>query len=317
MTSWLLFADSLVYKIIKPLRLGSLDATTPANRYQLCQDEVFLNRQVAGNVYLGVSSIADVSGGFVLVNDPQDKTADVREFAVVMRRLPQDRFLDQMVIERSIRLTDIRALAKKLTAFHASASIAKAKLWGSAQAILQRVTGNLAEARDLAADSLTRESIGAVQNYALRFITTHRQSLDNRARDGRVCEGHGNLRCESVCYDAHGVVVLGRIKHHESLRYVDTALEFASLAVDLDLLGRPDLDDALIEAYLARTKDWEAARLLPFYKSYRAIVQGKLEMLATLQADLPIAQRLAARGNARRLFALAHRYAEGQPTSSV
>jgi uncharacterized protein len=317
MTSWLLFAGSRVFKIKKPARLGLMDATTPPKRYRLCQDEVLLNRQIAADVYYGVSVILGTAGRYVLAEDDSEISSDAQEFAVVMRRLPSGRFLDQMVTNGSVSLSDVRTVARSLTALHASASMAKAQLWGSAQAISQLVTSNLAEARDLAADSLMRASIAAVQSYALHFVITHRQSLDNRARDGRVRDGHGNLRCQSVCFVDRGPVIMGRVKYRESLRYVDAALELASLAVDLDLLGRYDLAKELIEAYVAEAHDAEVRQLLRFYKCHRAVLQGKFEMLASHQTDLGIAQRLSARGNARRLFFLAQDYAEGREPSSI
>jgi hypothetical protein len=316
-TSWLLFAGSLVYKIKKPIRFGLADATTPLRRYRLCQDEVFLNRPIAGDVYLGVRTIIGTPAGYAFADDHSNTASSAQEFAVVMRRLPSDRFLDQMVANASVTLDDIRTIARKLIAFHAEASTAKAQLWGSAQAISQLLTNNLAEAQQLAADSLTQESIAAVQSYVLRFVITHRQSLDNRARDGRVRAGHGDLRCPSVCFAGPGIMILGRMKYRESLRYVDAALELASLMVDFDLFGRSDLAHELIVSYVAETNDLEVAQLLHFYKSYRAILQGKFEILASLQTDLPITQRISARGNARRLFALAHGYADGRAASSI
>ena len=317
MTSWLLFAGSLVYKIKRPLRFGLTDATTPLKRYRLCQDEILLNRPLAADLYLGVSSIAETLAGYVLTGETSDRPSRAREFAVVMRRLPSDRFLDQMVANASIMPGAIQIIARKLMAFHTEASMAQAQLWGSAQAISQLITSNLAEAHELAADSLTRKSIGAVKNYAVRFVTTHQQSLNNRARDGWVRAGHGDLRCESVCLDSRGVIVIGRSKHHERWRYVDAGLELASLAVDLDLLGRSDLANELIETYVTDANDQGAIRLLRFYKSYRAVVQGKCQTLVSLRTDLPTEQRLSARENARRLFTLAHRYASGTDATSI
>jgi len=311
MTSWLLFAGPLVYKIKKPLRFGLADSTTPLKRFRLCQDEILLNRPIAADVYYGVSAIVGTPGKYVLAKDHSETSSDAQEFAVVMRRLPSGRFLDQMVRDEAISLSDICSVATNLVAFHSGASIDKAQLWGSAQAISQLITSNLAEAGKLAADSLTQASIASARSYALHFIITHRQSLDNRAREGRVRDSHGNLRCQSVCLTDTGPVFLGRVKYRESMRYVDAALELASLAVDLDLRGRSELAHELIEVYVTEAHDPQVLQLLRFYKCHRAVVQGKLEMLASHHAHLAIAQRLSARGKARRLFALARSYAEG------
>ena len=92
MTSWLLFVGPRVFKIKKPRRLGFMDATTPSKRYRLCQDEVLLNRQMAGDVYLGVRAIVGSPGGYVLAEDHSDTSSNAQVFAVVMRGLPRECF---------------------------------------------------------------------------------------------------------------------------------------------------------------------------------------------------------------------------------
>jgi len=315
MMSWLLFAGQFVYKVKKPVQFQFVDAATPARRYQLCQNEVLLNRRLAPVVYLGVSGIAERQGDYLLIADAAATKRNIQEFAVVMRRLPSDRMLDQMMANSSVSGRDIQELAKRLAAFHADASIAKSKVWGSAQVIARLVTGNLAEAQEVAADSMIGDCLTAVQRYARRFLMSHQQSLDNRARDGRLCEGHGDLRCKSVCFAANGFAILDCVESNESLRYGDVASELASLTVDFDLLGRPDLGDELVKGYVAESNDLQLLDLLRFYQCHRAVLRGRLETLESLQNDLPLGQRMAARGNARRLFTLAHDYALGRKAS--
>ncbi len=305
MTSWLLFAGEFVYKVKKPVRFTFVDAATPVKRFQLCHDEVLLNGRLAPEIYVGVRGIAERLGDYALVQDAQVTQQDVREFAVVMRRLPSDRMLDKMVAGGAVSFGDIRELAKRLAAFHTDASTAKSKVWGSTQAISRLVTDNLAEAEQLASDSATRDRLAAVGEYLRRFIGSRRQSLDNRVRDGYVRDGHGDLRCDSVCLSPAGLAIIDCVEYSEKLRYGDAASEVASLALDLELAQRSDLADELVRAYVAETDDAGLPELLGFYKCYRAILRGKLEMLLSLQNELPIERRMLARSNASGLFALA------------
>ncbi len=308
MMSWVLLAGEFVYKIKKPVRFPFLDAATAAKRYRLCADEVALNRRLAPDVYLGIKGIAEDHGVYCLVDDVDCKQSGVREFAVVMRRLPSERILNRMIADNAVSASDMREIAKKLVSFHANASIAKASIWGSARAISRFVVCNVAHAHQIAADSVTRELLATVAAYVRRYVVARRQSLDNRARDGHVREGHGDLRSKSVYFGPDDILILDCAEYSERMRYGDTASELASLAVDLELAERPELADALLEDYAAQTHDSEFLALLRFYKCHRAVLRGKLETLASLQLDLPAEQRVAARSNARRLFALAHSY---------
>lgn len=303
--SWLLFAGEFVYKVKKPVFFSFIDATTPARRFQLCQDETDLNRRLAPQVYLGVRGIAAGPDAYTLtslVTDP-----NVRDFAVLMRRLPANRMLDRLVADGAVGSAEIGELARELAAFHARASTANAPPWGSAQAIYQRVIA-LEEARRLAADSLTRGSLEAAQAYLRRYVISHRQSLDNRARDGQVREGHGDLRCESICFESKGVAIIDCAEYSESRRHLDVASDLAALAIDLEALARPDLADELLEAYVWASGDRQIPELIDFYKCYQAVWRGQLQMLTSLQAELPIGQRMAARGEARQWLNLASRY---------
>ena len=81
--SILLFLGDRILKIHKPLLFDFADFSTPLARAQDCRREVELNRRLAPDVYLGVAEVT--LGGEVL------------EHCVVMRRLPAERSLDQLV----------------------------------------------------------------------------------------------------------------------------------------------------------------------------------------------------------------------------
>jgi uncharacterized protein len=308
MTSWLLFAGDFVYKVRKPARFQFLDAETPAKRYKLCCDEVRLNRRLAPQVYVGVVGIAEKRGNYALVANLARRGEKIHEFAVLMHKLPGNRMLNRMLTKRTVHRADIQELTNKLSAFHMNASFARSKVWGSAQAVSHLTISNLSEAWELAADSVSRGSLAAVKEYSRRFLVSRRQTLDNRVRDGYVREGHGDLRCESVCFAPEGLAIIDCIEQSEGLRYGDVASELAALAVDLESVGRSDLADELVNAYIAETNDPGLAELLRFYKCYRAVLRGKLAALTSLQPELPMEQRMLERANAGRFFTLAQSY---------
>jgi uncharacterized protein len=308
MTSWLLFAGRFVYKIRKPVSFSFVDATTPAKRYGLCRDELSLNRRMNSDVHLGVVGITQKNGDFAMIPDAGAAGRDVREFALMMRRLPKDRMLAQMLSDGSVSTGEIRALAEKLASLHARAPIAKLRTHGSPQDIASSLFTNLAQATKIAADNMTRDTLEAMGDFGRRFLVVKRQSLGNRVRDGYIRARLGDLRCKSVFFEPGGIVLLAGIDYGENSSYGDVASELASLAVDLDLADRSHLADELVDAYAAQTRDLDLAAVSDFYKCSRAVHRGRFEILASLQGDLPIEDRMTARSNARRLFALARTY---------
>ena len=57
--SWVLLADSLAYKLKKPVRLPFLDFTTLAARRRFCEEELRLNWRLAPSLYLDVVDVCD------------------------------------------------------------------------------------------------------------------------------------------------------------------------------------------------------------------------------------------------------------------
>jgi len=203
----------------------------------------------------------------------------------------------------------IEEVANKLAGFHAKASIAQSKLWGSPPALARLVVNTVAESERQAADTVTRNRLGTIGQYMRRYAMTHQHFLAQRVGNGRVREGHGDLRCDSVCLLPKACTFIDRVEYSEGLRYGDVASEIASLALDLEMAQRSDLADTLVTAYVAVGNDAHLPDLLPFYKCYRAVFRGNLEVLTSLQIELPLDQRMLARHNATRFFAAAEKIA--------
>src|SRR6187549_1449048 len=94
--SWVFLAGERVYKIKKPVNLGFLDFTTLARRRRFCHDEVRLNRRLTTDVYLDVITVTG-SPSVPRLGGP----GRAIEVAVLMRRLPAERMLDQLVGENA------------------------------------------------------------------------------------------------------------------------------------------------------------------------------------------------------------------------
>jgi len=178
------------------------------------------------------------------------------------------------------------------------------------------VLGNLAECAPFVGDMLREEERAAIERHARDFLERRAPLLARRAREGRVREGHGDLRAEHVCLTP-AIDIFDCVEFSERLRSVDVACEIAFLAMDLDRLGMPQLADVFVDAYVARTGDEELREVLPVYESYRAMVRGKVESLRSREPEVAAEDRRAADESARRHFRLAARYARGARAPEV
>jgi len=311
--SWVFLVDGLVYKVKKPLHLEFLDYSTLERRRHYCHEEVRLNRRLAPQVYLGVVPILRHGSAFEvgLLDAEPSATEVVEEYAVVMRRLPEDRMLDRLLRRQGAGAMPVDAIAERLAGFHRGCPIGAAARWGSVEAIRELVLRNLRETDSFVGDTLRRSDRELVEGTEARFIDAHRDLLVRRVERGFVREVHGDLRPEHICLTDDGILIFDCVEFSEQLRTSDVASEVAFLTMELDFLGFPEVAEELARAYSVHSADDELESLLPFYAAHRAYVRGKVESLKSREPEVPAQERETARESADRYFRLASRYARG------
>ncbi len=315
--SYVFLAGEYVYKVKKPVRFTFLDYSTLEKRYRFCQEEVRLNRRLAPKVYLGVGPLIEREGEF-FVGEGAVSPGQWRivEYAVKMRRLPEERMLDRLVAEGQVERAAMEVLAQKLFSFHLASAADRAPLYGTPEVIWQALFNNFQETEPFVGQTLSPKTFNFLEEYSCRFLAEHRQLFYARIQAERVREGHGDLRSEHICL-ADEPVIFDCIEFSERLRYCDVASEIAFLAMDLDFLGVPALSQELVQAYQSLAEDEDFFLLLPFYQCYRAYVRGKVESLKSQEEEVPGRERERAHFLAQRYFQLATRYARGTPPPAL
>ena len=305
--SYVFLAGPYVYKIKKPLRLPFLDYSTLAKRRYFCQEEIRLNRRLAPAVYLDVAPILKQGESFLLA---EDSTAggDIVEYAVKMKRLPEDQLLNFRIEHDSVEPDCVRAIAKKLASFHQTASVERAEVFGSPQAVGARVLANFQETERFIDRTISTKFFEKIRAHSEAFLRENVDLFRSRIVEGRVSEGHGDLRAEHVCL-LDDIIIFDCIEFDEGLRYGDSASEIGFLSMDLDFLAASALSTQLEEAYASEAKDPGLPSLLPFYKCYRAYVRGKVESLKSQEPEVSDEERRKAAAQAQRYFCLSYRYA--------
>ncbi len=310
--SLLFFAGDRVYKVKKPVDLGFLDYTTLEKRRDFCVEEVRLNRRLASQTYLGVAPILPGRTGLRVgeASEDPDTSNGAVEFAVAMRRLPATRMMDQLLEEHAIDNGLIRALADKLTTFHAEAATGPGvDEHGSFVAISQNVLENFEQTRSVVGTLVSAKLHAHLESTARRDLEVNRHRMESRLAGGRVRDGHGDLHAGNVCFiEADDIVIYDCIEFSPRFRCGDVACDLAFLTMDLDLRRLRGFSGFLARAYAERARDPELLTIEPFYKAYRAMVRAKVAAFKAAGAGVPETERHAAALEARRYFHLAASY---------
>lgn len=300
-------AGDYAYKIKKPVKLSFLDFSDLARRRQICDQEVLLNRRLAPEVYLGVVPVNCRDGRVSF-----EGLGETIEWAVKMRRLPEEATLEQRLLRDEISLSTIEALGRRLAGFHASAA-RNDHIAGFGK--FDSVARNIRENFSVSAGSVgvtyspaVRDRLTALTEQALARL---QPVIDSRAARGVPCDTHGDLHLDHVYLFPErpfpgDLVIVDCIEFNERFRYTDPVADLAFLVMDLNFHARRDLGWALAESYFEASGDDEGKKLLPLYLSYRAAVRGKVDSLQLAEPEIPAAARAqaATRGRGHWLLAL-------------
>ncbi|MBA4016784.1 MAG: hypothetical protein C0483_06330 [Pirellula sp.] len=291
--------DRFVYKLKKPVRFEFLDFSTLAARKQSCDDEVRLNRRMAHDAYLGVLPIARGADGRLSLEGPGEPI----EWVVKMRRLDASRMLDRLIREDRLNDDDIAPLAHHLANYYASAPALRVNADDYHRSIVRHVRANRDDLLASCPDDL-HESVRRIHAEQLEELFCNREMFDERVAEGKVIDGHGDLRPEHICLETPPVVY-DCVEFSADFRRIDIADELCFLQMECELLGRADVGRAILDAYRRRAGEYLPDDLQEFYKSYRACVRGKVAALrARQQSD---ASQEASRNELRRYLHFAGR----------
>jgi aminoglycoside phosphotransferase family enzyme/predicted kinase len=297
--SWVFLTDRFVYKLKKPVRFDFLDFRYVEARHEACTAEVRLNQRLARGVYLGVVPIcADAAGRLSL-----DGSGRVVDWIVKMRRLPADRMLDELIRNGRLSHEETMRLAGALASFYHGLSPVTMGASDYRQAIEQHARANREELLK-PLHRLPASLVKRVHAAQLRFLQLEGGQFEDRVCDGRIVEGHGDLRPEHICLDG-APAIFDCIEFNEDFRRLDVADELGFLAMECDLLGADRIGAQIVDAYRSACHDQFSDELWNFYKCYRACVRAKV---AVLRSASPSGDQ-AASGAAVDYLCLADRYA--------
>lgn len=188
--SWVFVAGERAYKIKKPVALGFLDYSTLSRRHSACREEVRVNQEFAPEIYLRVRAIVRTPHGLRFAAEGTPKAV---EYAVEMRSFDERDTLDGVIAAGALTPALIHDIAQRLASFHRSAS---AVAGGGPSQVLETWRTNMRELGRL--EHPGHWHMGVMGRFGEAFVNAHAEEIEQRARDGHVRDGHGDLRCEHV-----------------------------------------------------------------------------------------------------------------------
>lgn len=294
-----------VYKIKKPVKLGFLDFSTLEKRRHFCEREVELNSRLSPGIYLGVESITRTGDGFTFGGKGQ-----VVEYAVKMRQLSPEGFLDARIKAGTAGEVELERVARLLAEFYLKQlPTPEIEEWGSIEKLRISTDENFSQTEACIGKTISRASFEAIREFTKSCYEHRKRLLEKRVSDGWVRDCHGDLHLDHVHVTDDEIHIYDCIEFNDRFRYLDVANDVAFLAMDLDYHGRPDLGRFFVKRMADLLEDHEMAGLMDFYKCYRAYVRGKVESFHMIAEIADEEERAAAADAACRYFRLALQYA--------
>ncbi|HEY8554315.1 MAG TPA: AAA family ATPase [Burkholderiales bacterium] len=303
--SYVLLAGDYAYKIKKAVDLGFLDFRTLSARKHYCEEELRLNRRLARDLYLDVVPVTGSPDRPVLGG-----AGPVMEYAVKMRRFPQEQLLSRLIAEGRLTGAHIDALADEVAEFHARAAVASpADGYGTPAAIATPARDNFAQIRAAGA-APDMSALAALERWTTAQLDALDPEFRRRKRAGCVRECHGDLHLGNVALIDDRVTIFDALEFSADLRWIDVINEIAFTVMDLQDRRRPDFARRFLNRYLEHTGDYPGLALLPFYVVYRALVRAKVHWLRAHQPGVDDAARARLVAQYRAYLALARRETE-------
>lgn len=282
--SWVLLTGTYAYKIKKPVNLGFVDFSTAERRRWFCQEELRLNRRLAPDLYLGLSTIHGPAERAALAG-----SGPVIEMAVRMRQFPQSALLPAVLDRDGLSLAQLELLADDLAAFHAAAAVASLEdPYGTPDAVKAPAWANV-DVLDACGPALARK-IGPVRQWMASEFERLRPTFEQRRSQGRIRECHGDLHLGNMLLEGGRIQVFDCLEFSPDLRWIDVISDMAFLEMDLDHRGRADLGATVLNRWLGRCGDYAGLLTWRWYRVYRSLVRAKVCALRLGQPDLPASQ---------------------------
>jgi uncharacterized protein len=296
-----------VYKIKRPVDFGFLDFSTLEKRKFYGEEEVRLNSRLTHNVYHGVVPVTEVNGRYQIGGD-----GPVKEWAVKMRRLPDEGVLAELVKRGEADEYVLNRVVERLVAFYPKADTGEGvDEWGTAEAVGFNIQENVDQSKPYLNKFIAPTQLDLIDQASKAFLTDHADLMQKRVDTGKIRDGHGDLHLKHIIIEGptpEQMQIIDGVEFNPRIRCGDIAMDVAFLAMDLDFQQRPDLAEHFINQLTERMGDEDLPQLVQFYKAYRAHVRAKVACFMSDNIAPEMEEFVAIRSEIERYIDLATAY---------
>jgi aminoglycoside phosphotransferase family enzyme len=276
--SWVFLTPNRAYKLKKPVQHPFLDHRSIENRQRDCEAEVALNRGLAPGIYLDVVPLSSTGPGELVIGGDGPAV----DWLVVMRRIPNESFLDRRLSTDPTAVTDeeMAAIIEHLAEFYRTTG----QRGLDDQTHRWRLADGLAEDRAelLRHDHALEHDL--VIDLADRLQRVIADSRHLAGRSARIVDGHGDLRPEHIVLSPRPLVI-DRITFDEEIRRIDPAADLALLEVECRRFGAGAVGSRLAGGVLKGINDTIPASDRAIYRALRAVTRARLSIAHLADGD--------------------------------
>jgi aminoglycoside phosphotransferase family enzyme len=303
--SWVFLTGNFAYKIKKPVDFGFLDFTSLEKRKRLCGRELEINRKFSPEIYLGVLPLSRYKDRMKIGG-----AGETVEYVIKMRQMPQERLMNRLLADNEIKTDTLVKIVDILIKFYARTDTYRLpNSVGSLATVKFNWHENFRQTEPFIGKTIDQKRFDDIKNKVTAFMNSNKDIFDKRLMESRVKWCHGDLHSGNIFVVDDKVYIFDAIEFNERFACSDVASDIAFLSMDLDFQHKTFLSDFFVKRYIQKSGDGEIAKILDFYKCYRAYVRGKVNSFKLKDPNVLDFEKDEARNTARLYFQLATEYA--------
>jgi uncharacterized protein len=264
-------AGDEAYKVKKRVHLRFVDFSSLNARHAASVREMELNRPHAPDLYLGLVPIVRRCDGRLQLGGDGEAV----EWAVRMRRFPQEAVLSHREEEGPLTEALAKALADMVARYHQDSPVSEGS--GGAQ-IMAPVIRQLSSALSYGNQDVADNLVATFERLS--------QSLTERGNAACVRRCHGDLHLGNIVLIDDVPVPFDALEFSEELGTIDVLYDLAFLLMDLDARNDRAAANIILNAYASFEPvggEIEGLACLPLFLACRAAVRAVVAMARTEQ----------------------------------